>query len=287
MFFEFSIVLSNLISRIKKNGVDKVYYFSIYNPESNLFAYFLQKYNVDVHKIASDTPLSFWNKNILTNNLILCNYHQFEEIENNNFSLIYDKVLFWGPENIFNFKNSYFKKDTDLVNIAFYSTASWLRNKQGNISKSAEFFEEENQLVNYLSSYVAKNRGVKLYILLHPKEKLIDQTYITEHYENLFDAEIDYEIVNSNTFSYHEFYRFNLGIAYHSSVMHERIFCGFKSLFFSTMSIFPLENTVLSRITAKNKTQLFRLIDENLELKTNLFFKKYNLERFTHIKFMN
>ena len=53
------------------------------------------------------------------------------------------------------------------------------------------------------------------------------------------------------------------------------------------MSIFPLENTVLSRITAKNKTQLFRLIDENLELKTNLFFKKYNLERFTHIKFMN
>ena len=83
-----------------------------------------------------------------------------------------------------------------------------------------------------MSSYVAKNRGVKLYILLHPKEKLIDQTYITEHYENLFDAEIDYEIVNSNTFSYHEFYRFNLGIAYHSSVMHERIFVGLSHCFF-------------------------------------------------------
>lgn len=287
MFFEYAIVLSNLISKIKKNCINKVYYFSIYNPESNLFTYFLQKYNVNVNKIASDTPLSFWNKNILTNNLILCNYHQYDEIENNNIQLIYDDLLFWGPENIHNFNNSYFKKDNHEINIAFYSTASWLRNEQGNISKTAEYFQEENQLVKYLSSYVAKNRHVKFYILLHPKEKLMDQTYIVEHYENLIDAEVDFEIVDLATFSYNEFSRFNLGVAFHSSVMHERIFCGFKSLFYSTMDIFPLKNTTLSRISANNKNQLFKLMDESIEMKTNVFFKKFDLEKFTHYKFKN
>ena len=79
---------------------------------------------------------------IFLNNLILCNYHQFDEIENNNINLIYDNVLFWGPENIHNFNNSYFNKDTDEINIAFYSTASWLRNEQGNISKTDEYFQQ-------------------------------------------------------------------------------------------------------------------------------------------------
>jgi hypothetical protein len=287
MFFEYSIVLSNLISRVKKNCINKVYYFSIYDPQSNLFTYFLQKYNVNVHKIASDTPLSFWNKNILTNNLILCNYHQFDEIENNNINLIYDNVLFWGPENIHNFNNSYFNKDTDEINIAFYSTASWLRNEQGNISKTAEYFQQENQLVKYLSSYVFENQHIKLYILLHPKEKLIDQTYILEHYQNLIDAEVDFEIVGLGTFSFNEFSRFNLGVAFHSSVMHERIFCGFKSLFFSTMNVFPLKNTILSRISANNKVQLFKLMDESIEMKTNVFFEKFDLEKYTHNNFKN
>ena len=57
------LVISNLIFLINKSNYLKMYYFSIYERESNFFSRVIMKAeNVEVIKISSDTPLIYWNK---------------------------------------------------------------------------------------------------------------------------------------------------------------------------------------------------------------------------------
>ena len=171
LLIEYPVVLNNLFSILNKNSnISSIYYFSIVERESNIFAYFLQEKKVKVIKIASDTPIVFWNKNILSNDLLICNKYQFEEINFFKSSIHIDNIKFFGPELSLNYNHLY-NINTKTINntIGFYSTASWVREREGHIDQGIDFLKYEIKVLECIKKFLLKNNEIKLFIFLHPK----------------------------------------------------------------------------------------------------------------------
>ena len=280
LLIEYPLVLNNLFTIFKlKNNISSVYYFSIVERESNIFAYFFQKRNIKVVKITSDTPLVFWNQNILSNELLLCNKYQFEEVKFYKSSIIVDNIRLVGPELSLNY-NQLYDVNTKTVNhtIGFYSTASWVRNQEGQINQGIDFLKYERKVLVCLKNYLLKNKHIKLFIFLHPKENTKKFFKLSiNYYKDFFSGEIPYEIFNNSKSSSQLFDTVDLGVAFNSTILHERLYCGFKTLFYPNNTFFPIKNSTLSTICAKNDDDFENLITKAMDSNTFDFFNNNNL----------
>ena len=285
LLIEYPIVLNNLFSILNKNSnISSIYYFSIVERESNIFAYFFQEKKVKVIKIASDTPIVFWNKNILSNDLLICNKYQFEEINFFKSSIHIENIKFFGPELSLNYNHLY-NINTKTVNntIGFYSTASWVRESEGHIDQGIDFLKYERKVLECIKKFLSMNSDVKLFIFLHPKEKT--QKYFKlslNYYKDILDNTISYELVNSTKSSSQLFHTVDLGVAFNSTILHERLYCGFKTLFYPNNPYFPIKNSHLSNICANNENDFENLIKKAMRSSTSDFFKDNNLVSYSN-----
>ena len=282
---EYAIILKNFFKIINSNSkLDTIYYFSIVERESNIFAYFFQRSKIKVVKVASDTPIGFWNQNILSNDLIVCNKYQYDEIEFFKRSINIDKAIYFGPELSLKYNNLYDSNTRASNNtIGFYSTASWVRSAEGHIDQGIDFMESEKKVISCLKNILLKNKNLKLYIFLHPKEKNCNYLLKSfKYYKNLFEENIPYEIVESPKSSSELFHKVDLGVAFNSTILHERIYCGFKTLFYPNNPNFPIKNSVISNICAKSDNHFESLIYDALETSTFDFFSNHNLSSFSN-----
>lgn len=284
LYIEYPLVLFNFFNVIKKYENLNLYYFSIFERESNFFAYYMIKKGLNVIKIPSEVPISYWNTNILTNDLIICNYYQYEELIEYSNTTKYKKTIFWGPENSFQYNDLYKHNSSTKKNtIGFYSTGSWIRQKVGHIDQGIDFVSHETKVLSFLKEYIQNNNGIRLIIFLHPKEKSdIYKNEVIDYYKFLLGNKINYQISQINISSSKCFSKVDLGIAFSSTIMHERLFCGFKSIFFTRNKFFPIKNTTLYNISADKKSSFINLIDSSLAINTYEFFEKYNLFDYSH-----
>ena len=75
-----------------------MYYFSIYERIKFFSRVIMKAKNVEIIKISSDTPLIYWNKFILCDKLLLCNYYQYDEINLINFHTNFKYSNYWSGE---------------------------------------------------------------------------------------------------------------------------------------------------------------------------------------------
>tara|TARA_B100001287_G_scaffold144355_1_gene121381 strand:+ start:11554 stop:12855 length:1302 start_codon:yes stop_codon:yes gene_type:complete len=279
LFVEYPLILFNFF-RLFKNGISpQVYYFSIYQRESNFFANYMQKKGLNVIKIPSEVPIGYWNANILCDELIICNYYQYKELIHFQDSVKFNKTTFWGPENSFSYRDLYSSKvEVTKNSIGYYSTGSWVRKKMGHIDQGIDFELHEKKLLIYLKEFLENNKQISLFIFLHPKEKSKDfYSYVVDFYKRSLGSEINFEIVDRTVNASHSFNMVDLGIAFSSTIMHERLFCGFKSIFFTRNNFFPLKNSKLYPISSIEKSSFINLLESSLKINTYEFFKKNDL----------
>lgn len=279
LFVEYPLVLFNFFRLFKKRINPQVYYFSIYQRESNFFAHHMQKRGLNVVKIPSEVPISYWNSNILCDELIICNYYQYQELIHFQDSVKYNKTTFWGPENSFSYRDLYSSKAELTKNsIGYYSTGSWVRKKMGHIDQGIDFEHHEKKILIYLKEFLENNKQISLYIFLHPKEKSKDfYDHTVDFYTRFLGSGINFKIVDKTINASHSFNMVDLGIAFSSTIMHERLFCGFKSIFFTRNNFFPLESSKLYPISSNEKSSFINLLESSLKINTYEFFKKNDL----------
>ena len=285
LFAEYPLVISNLIFLINKSNYLKMYYFSIYERESNFFSRVIMKAkNVEVIKISSDTPLIYWNKFILCDKLLLCNYYQYDEIKSNKFYTQISNIQIIGPERSFSYLHLYNENSVTPPNtIGFYSSGFWVRDKNNAINHGFEAVNMELNVLEILKEVLIKN-NFKLIIFIHPKEKKYDIESLNDHYSNILGNKINFDICNYKEDSSKLFKKIDLGVSFNSSIIHERIYCGFKSLLFKNNSDFPVKNSPFSYICAKSSQELEDLIISSLKMTTYNFFEKFNLASYSFRK---
>ena len=283
LIFTEYIELANLLKVVEKQKVSTLYYYSIYEKDSNISSIALQNIGVKVNKITSLTPIKFWNNIIVAaDTLILCDMNQVEELESFKNTIQVGKVEIWGPETITGAASHYIdgsKYDTNKNVIRFYSTASYLRALQGEVDHK-NMKNNEDTVNVYLAEYLKSHPGIKLVVFPHPREKRDEvKDTVSKHYKSFFEG-LNYSMYDSPLTSSQCFDTVDLGVAMYSSVMYERLYFGFKSLMmpFGEDGL-ELPGKALNYICAKDKAEFFSKIDMFLGLSVLEYFNKTGLKK--------
>jgi hypothetical protein len=292
LLIEEVIVLSNLSSICFNCQIQKIYFFSIYEVYSNLFSEALMRNGIEIVKIPSEVPLALWNKKIVASTLVVCNAYQYEEIEAYKESMIFEKTEFWGPELILEVKDYYknLENENDLspeFGIGFYSTGGWLRKLLGHIDQGYSIEEKEMKVKLALKDYARKN-NIKLGIFLHPREKkkeFIEKTI--SHYKEIFEG-VNYSFMPFDMPNNKLFNKVDLAIAFSSTIMFERLYCGYKCMFVPFgMEGFPLSNSPLKNVCIDSEEEFESKLSWLSELSVEDYFSKNKLEVYSRLKHLS
>ena len=283
LFFMETIENAVLLNLVAKKKLSHCYFFSIYEKDSNLTAYFLMNAGVRVVKIPSEVPFYFFNTTILCDKLIMCNAYQFEEKEFYKETIVCEETEMWGPERVTDYYEIYKSNNFKIQRkaIAFYSTASWVREKEGHLDQGTEMVKNEKLLLSYLKKYLSKRKDVKLIIYAHPKEKSEKYLNETKQYYSTALSGVDFEYADFSTLSAASFYNAELAVAFNSTLIHERLYFGFKTLILPlNHPDFPIKNSSFNNICAYSEEELFLKMDKALNQSEGEFFETNGLANY-------
>lgn len=282
IFVEY-IELVNLLKITQDIKVKELYFYSIYEKDSNISSIALQGRGIKVYKITSLTPLKFWNSIIVAaDKLILCDTNQLDELDGFKETIKAGQVEIWGPETIVGSAAYYSNGDKYNTNknvIGFYSTATYIRALQGEVDQKNSK-RNEDTVKEYLAEYLRLNPTKSLIIFPHPREKKQENREMVEaHYKTFFNG-LNYKIFQSQLPSSQCFDAADLGVAMYSSVIYERLYFGFKCLMMPFgKDGMELPGKALNYICAKDKAELFAKADQFSGYSVTEYFEKTGLKQ--------
>ncbi len=274
-----------LLFQIRKHKIKTLHYLSIPEIDSNFTAYVLIKSSVYVNKITSSNPITFSNKIMITNSLALSCKYQEEEVVFYNETMFYEKIENWIPFSAFSYIDKYLYKDFFIPknSLGLYSSAGFIRHYLGD-NNTEELLRNEDILLMALAEFLVNRKDIHLTIFLHPLEKKnIDIEIVSKDYYRKMFSGIDIAFSPKEIGTTDLFASVSLAISIYSTVSFERLFCGFKSIFFNAdMDNFPTPDSALNNVCAKNRDTLFSLIENNIDLAESNFFKNNNIQDYCY-----
>lgn len=282
-----SVEWLNLLTILKGNKMTELYMFCIYEKDSNMLAHLLMKRKIKVNKITSEVPLTFANKIIVADKIILCFNYQKEELEAYKKTMFYSETETWLPEAQGAYLHLYNNRSFEIPQqtIGFYSSAFWLRKKLNHSIADVGSYDAEEKVLKFVSEYLAADPKTKLVIFTHPYEKRTEELWkdTLAYYKTVLSPEIKdrVEITEKGISSTHTFNRVNIGISVFSTIMFERINLGFKTILTPIdKTDFPLVNSPFRNICAYSKEELFDKLNSNLSLSQKDFFERNNINNY-------
>ncbi len=284
-----SIEWLNLLSILKRNKITELYMFSIYEKDSNMVSHLLMKRKIKVNKITSEVPLTFANKIIIANKIILCFNYQKEELETYRNTMFYDETETWLPEAQGSYLHLYNNKSFEVPQevLGFYSSAFWLRKKLNHSIANVGSYAAEEEVLKYVAEYLTLHSNIKLVIFTHPYEKRSEELWrdTLAYYKAVLSPQImsRVEITGKEINSTHTFNKVNIGISVFSTIMFERISLGFKTILAPIdKKDFPLNDSPFRNICAYTKEELHSKLDSNLKLTQNEFFEINRIQEYSN-----
>jgi hypothetical protein len=273
LLLESIVINENLIEVVENTNT--VYFFCIFELESNFYAYSLINSGKKVIKVSADVPLTMWNRNIIASSLVLCCAYQLEEVKAFSSTMEIDELLFWGPEKYHEFKELYSSQvqNKNSNSIGFYSSASWVRRADGDFEAS-NLFEHEEAIYKVLNRLLDLDQALELTVFLHPREKRGEYAKKSlEHYGDIFKGN-RFKIADVTIPSANSFNLVDLAVSVGSTLIYERLYCGFKSVFYQDENEVPIKGSTLSNIWVKNEEAFLKKMKTSLAMSTEEFFKE-------------
>ncbi|MEM0999676.1 MAG: hypothetical protein AAGN35_21640 [Bacteroidota bacterium] len=259
----------------RMHGTARLYYFCIYVKESNFCARLLMRDGVEVIKIASESPLTFFNRAIIANRVVLCTRYQEEELAHFRKTIFTGQIDLWAPEQTLNHVFRYAPRDlpTPPQTLGLYTSGGWRRIERYDSDMGLGYHESEAMLHEHLKAYLAARTDVRLILFMHPIEKDTPERFekAKNIYRELLGERIEFADPDLRTSQ--AFDLVDAAVSIFSVVMYDRIFCGFKSVLAPyEIRDFPISDTSLAGIAAKSRADLFRLLDEAIDMEKEEWF---------------
>lgn len=266
----------------KKNKIQKVHYFCIYEGNANINAFLLKKYKIYCNKIPSEVPLYFSNTHILTDELSTCFAYQEEELKFYKHTVSLKKISNWGPEHIVEVLGIN-NKVVDKYQLGFYSSGMWLRSLKGNHKANSVEGKAETEILKTLIEFVSKEKLKPVLVFLHPSEKNSPEQFkLTKaYYEKHFNINF-IEFADINIPSNKQFDLVDLSVSFISTILYERLYLGHKTIIatLESFSDFPLCDSPLNKIRVRNTLELNKLIKKSLKMTDKVFFEEFQLSHY-------
>jgi len=261
---------------VNKNRLKKTYIYYTHEPEVPLLCYYLLKQNIHVSAIPNANPLFMFNKVLIANRIILSLSYQKDEM--NVFSnLPFEK---WSLKKL----SQYYNYDITPISeekpkLFYYSHASWIRIREQHNIPSFNEIEMEFKALQTLKNTL-KLSNFQVVICLHPKEMKESLEKRTEYYNEFFGTNFSF----FNGSSYKTFEKGSLGVGAFSSILFERIECGYKTFFImdELKGDFPIPNSGYKFFVKKPSEITLETFEKAIKLTTFDYFK--GKEYYTYIQ---
>lgn len=287
MIFEI-LEASSLLEIIKQNRVQELYFYCAYEKDSNALYLLLKSQNVRVIKMFSPNLLSHLHEETLSDVAVLTSPYQRDEIEHLKYWRV--KELYnWTPERFHQYKANYIDKNSTKAEflLGYYSHGSWRRREMGHPDELGDM-AAESEVLEKLSSILNKHSDWSIMIFLHPKEKgKVEHERIVRHYKHYFDSS-QLNFAPREKSSAELFGLVDIGIGGISTILFERMFLGFKTVFYPCrFQGFPVIGSEIKKICTYSTDDLEGIIYELTRANAQDFFKSHNLSKYTYYEWLS
>ncbi len=274
---------------VKKSGLKTVVFSNIYSQDSNINYLIFSKNNCHVIKNPSEDALAFDNSILLSDDLIICNPYQIEEIKI--IKEIKVKAIIHGlPEQISNYESKYGATfyPTKQAFVGYYSSGSWLRKQQSRyyFHLNIDCAYQEELLLLDLKNFVKLYPKYQIKVFQHPVEKDLQKNIdLTNSYFDSILGEGNYVLNDINKHTCLSFEECNTAISLLSGSSLYRLNFGYKSLFYvpeGSFPTFPYANTSLDRINIGKKESFNAFLKTQMEMDEQTFFDVHALNPYRY-----
>ena len=266
---------------IKNTRAKEVYFFSPYEKDTCFITHYLKnKRGLKIILFPSPNPISNFYERVICSTFA--------------FSVAYQKAEYhklknqWEVEECITVPPAGFHeiiktkgKETPKNTIGFLSSGNWLRKLKNRSDAGKGYLEAENNLIVFLKAFLDVHNNIQLVIYLHPIEKANNEVltqskqYFVQHFgEQIFFADpskpskLQPELVD-------------VALSPYSSAMFERLYAGYKVMFFQKgMKENYFNDNRLMAITANNQKDFNQRLQSILEMSELDFIKSYQLGEF-------
>ena len=273
-----------LLEWMKKKKIRKLFFYSPFEVDANALYLLLREQGVEVLKVPSPNLLATHNKLLLSDGLVLSSPYQLDELNAYSDTIRVKYTEHWKPEQYDGYAHVYENSSLkpEALTMGFYSHASWVRESSDDNDTGLGDHESELLLKKLLGTYFSDRPDIKLTVFLHPRERRHpDFSKVLAHYDGLFGTG-RYSFAPLGSPSSHLFNTVDVGLGAISTILFERLFMGYKTIFFpSHMKMFPLAESKIKMICPVNEAELIIALDLALNTATEKYFKETGLIRYT------
>jgi len=278
---ESTILLSNLL----KYKTKYVYYFSAYEKDSNFIALLMQTNHIFCHKIPSSNPIKNFYAKVIADKFSFTAPFQINEYPSLKANWNVKEFDLWPNMGFQNLQEHIIERkgNAPINSIGIFTRGIWLRKLRGDSFLGVGEDDAEVMMLNELKNFLCANSHITVvYILLHPTEKKTEEQFLQTkaYYENLFSG-VNVVFTDPKLPSYDLFNLFDVGITSLSSVVFERLYCGYKCLLAPiNLRVKLYEDANLENIIVNKSSEFADKLLEISTLSNEDYFLRYHLENY-------
>ncbi|GEM_PF-626838 len=280
----YAAIIESTRLKLKGSKTKIVYDFAAYFNHSNLAALVFKSQGIEVVKVPSIVPLTAHLSGVIADALMLSTPYQLDEFQYFSQFMRVGRSQQAYPKHAEYLQKYRGQSIPSVLNcIGYYSHASWIRSKEKHVESQFGLPLQEEILVKYLSSFCFRS-NLKLLIFTHPRERKIqNRIEVENHYKRLVEPYVEHQIYFDELPSSEIFELAEIGVGTMSSVLFERLLCGFKTLFFTeNMKSFPIPNSDIKSICAIDLITLERLLQSALGINERDFFRQKSIATYKY-----
>lgn len=283
LIIRYGVQIDFIGSLIYKHEISKVYDFAAYSNASNWTTLVFNKLGARVFKIPSIVPLAAHLSNIVADEIAISTpYHrdEYEYFKLQETVSIVKHTLPKHSDYLDKYRSERPKAKKNII--GYYSHASWLRASHDHGESQFGLPHFERTLLSCLSNIIDSDSQLELFVFTHPRERhtsVIENT--RNYYHSIIGSNERVKIYTGQEKSSLIFEQADVGVGTMSSVLFERLLCGYKTLFYTEgMQGFPVPNSSISSVCADNYSTLKALIEWSVKLDEVDFFAKKRLNNY-------
>lgn len=278
--------LAWLLDFLKENQITHLYNFFPYEKDANLISLGCRSEQIISTLIPSSGPLSLHNHTMIADEIVFVTPYHYEEFNAHlKGTIIGKRILKWIPEKAYTYIDRYAHKTFEEKKrvLGYYSHGSWLRNEQGHSSDGLNLLDSEERVLKDITRFLNEFPDYSVLIFTHPRERSAAVLNQTENYYNQRFPEGRFTLVNSKIKTAESFELIDIAVAAYSSIVYERLFCGFKMII-GTEGIqgFPMKGSSLEHISYIGYDHMKSMILRFTELSNEEFFTQLNLTEYRY-----
>ncbi|HEC35429.1 MAG TPA: hypothetical protein ENI39_02720 [Anaerolineae bacterium] len=213
-----------------------IYLFRIYRIETPFVAAFLKERGLHVHVVTSSSPLSFYHRVLIGDSLKVCHPYQVDEFQHYRRLGACESCELWSPETFCQLEARYkglvIDEHFDIIGV--YTQGHLLRDQLGTLNKdfAVGAIRRETELLEMVATYANNHPDVHFIVFPHPMERRHYKRTGEHQFGGLVrlpNVKVDFSGAADSTL---QFDRVGLGLTTLSSIGFERIYLGFRTIFY-------------------------------------------------------